>query len=147
MNSSWEYKLQAFDEIPEGAYGFTYLIEAGDYYYYGKKNFYTQRKVPKGKKELALQDGRASKKKLVIKESNWKSYCSSSKDVKEFVSKGVNVKRVVIDICYSAKELTFRENKLLYANIEGKMCLNDNCSGKFFKSEINSWNDLSNKVV
>lgn len=138
--NSWKYKLSVLNEIPKDAYGFTYIIKVDKYYYYGRKNFYTERKVLKGKKELASQDGRASKKKLVVKESNWKNYCSSSNEVKRLVESGIEPIRTILDICYSAKELTYKENRLLYANIEGEYCLNDNCSGKFFKSEINSWN-------
>jgi len=136
---SWSYKLGILDEVPEGAIGFTYIIEINGYYYYGLKRFYTSRKVPKGKKELAQQDGRASKKKLVVKESNWKSYCSSSDAVKNMVLEGHEPNRTILDICYSLKELSYKENKLLYANIEGDKCLNDNISGKYFKKEILEW--------
>ncbi len=141
MKHDWKYRLGYLTEIPEGAYGFTYLIEIGFYYYYyGRKNFYTERRIPKGKKELAAQDGRASKKKLVVKESNWKNYCSSSDEVKKLVQEGNHVARTILDICYSKKELTYKENKLLYGNIEGRNCLNDNISGKIFKKEIDEWN-------
>lgn len=142
MKYDWNYRLGHLAEIPEGAYGFTYRILVNGFYYYGRKNFYTKRNVPKGKKELATQDGRASKKKLVVKESNWKAYCSSSKEVKELVRAGHHVQRDILDICYSAKELTFKENKLLYANIEGSACLNDNISGKIFKKEIDEWQTM-----
>ena len=54
----------------EGYFGFVYALEILDYYYIGKKQFRSERKLL-----------RSGKKKVVIQESDWKSYKSSSKDV------------------------------------------------------------------
>ena len=136
---SWLYNDIELLEAPEGATGFVYRIDINNGFYVGKKEFYAYRKVPKGKKELDLQDGRASKKKLVVKESNWKNYCSSSDIVKGLVLDGHEPARRILRICYSLKEMSYHENKLLYANIEDPLCLNQNVSGTYFKDEINSW--------
>ena len=139
--SNWRYLggRNTMDEVPDGAVGFVYKIEIGDWSYYGLKRFHTKRKVPKGKKELASQDGRASKKKLVIKESNWKNYCSSSDKVKELVSKGHVPDRIVLRVCDSLKELSFYESLHIFNNIQDEHNLNDNVQGKYFKEEIMKW--------
>ena len=136
---SWIYDNEPLEEVPTDAIGFTYKILIGKYNYYGLKRFHTKRKIPKGKKELALQDGRASKKKLVVKESNWKTYCSSSKEVEKLVREGVVPHRYIIDICYSLKELSYKENKLLYRHIEHEHNLNRNISAKYYREEILTW--------
>jgi len=137
----WGYESKPLNEVPKDAYGFTYRITIAGCSYYGKKNFYSNRKVKLGKKELALQtDKRLKNWKLVTKESGWETYCSSSKEVKALVTAGNLPVRQVLDICYSAKELTYRENCWLYRCIEEDNNLNDNLSGKIFMEEINTWN-------
>ena len=137
--SNWIYKKQEFTDIPEGAIGFVYVIAINGCFYYGKKNFYSKRNVPKGKRELAAQDGRASKKKLVVTESNWRTYCSSSESIKALVLKGHEPYREILSICYSMKELSFKESKYIFNAIQDENNLNDNVQGKYFKEEINSW--------
>ena len=78
----WLYKGKNYSEIHDSKLvGFVYLmtyLPTGQKYI-GKKNFYSTRKVVKTKKELALiTDKRLSKKKIVTKESNWKTYKSSN---------------------------------------------------------------------
>ena len=78
--SHWTYKGKAFDEIPEGAFGFVYRIT--EKYtrkkYIGKKQFFSTRRVKqKGKK----------RRKVVVKESNWKTYTGSSKNLNEVIEK------------------------------------------------------------
>ena len=136
---SWIYNGSELTEAPKDAVGYIYRIDINNAFYIGLKRFYTHRKVNKGKKELALQDGRASKKKLVTKESNWKNYCSSSETVKQLVEEGYPPLRTILRICYSLKELSYYENKYLYANIEEPDNLNENLSGKYFRKEIEEW--------
>ena len=58
----WWYNSKEFTDamIPEGAYGFIYAIkitiDEQQKTYIGKKNFYSNRRVKKGKKELALME-------------------------------------------------------------------------------------------
>ena len=121
------------------AVGFVYKITINDHHYIGKKQYYSKRKVPKGKKELASQDGRASKKKLVVKESNWKSYCSSSDEVKRLVELGHVPHREILRVCYSLKEMSYFENKYLYEVFHMGNVLNRNLSGTYFKEEVEGY--------
>lgn len=136
---SWVHNGLEFIEAPEDAVGFVYLITINGYEYIGKKQFYSKRKVLKGKKELAAQDGRASKKKLVIKESDWKTYCSSSDEVKKLVLEGYVPERKILRLCYSLKEMSYFENKYLYECFHKENVLNRNLSGTYFKEEVNEW--------
>lgn len=128
--------------VPEGAYGFTYLITYHNitdnkvYFYIGKKNFYQERTLALGKKELvARTDGRQSKKKKVIKESDWKKYQSSNKLLMKIEPKYLS--KEILKICYSKTELTYEETKALFVNsvLESSNYLNDNILGKFYKTK------------
>ena len=96
-----------------------------------------------GKKELAalpVTRGRKSTTKQVIKESDWKSYWGSSKelqqDVKELGPEFFEC--VILKLCRDKKELTYYE--LHYQCINE--CLlsydsyNDNILGKFFRKDL-----------
>ena len=122
------------------AVGFVYRITIDSQIYIGKKQFFSKRKIPKGKKELAAQDGRASKKKLVVKESNWKNYCSSSEDIKKLVDESHVPHRKMIRVCYSLKEMSYFENKYLYEIFHMDGILNKNISGTFYSEEVKLWN-------
>jgi len=132
---SIEWKSDVSGQITN-AYGFTYKLEYEDgFIYYGKKNLYSERKVKKGKKEIALQqDKRASKFKIVRKESDWVRYTSSS----DVVKKHVLLSKTILDIAYSKRELTYLETKLLFNSnaLEDEKCLNENILGRFFKGNI-----------
>jgi len=72
----WMYQNKPLEEIPENAYGFVYLITNNDNgkKYIGKKLFWFRKtKILKGKK-----------KRYKI-ESDWKTYWSSSEEVKSLV--------------------------------------------------------------
>lgn len=141
---SWYYNNKDFtdDMIPEGAYGFIYAIQVrvdGELkFYIGKKNFYSERKVALGKKELAaLTDKRASKKKLVRK-LNYQNYYSSQAFLKECKKNGLEIKRKILKICYCKMELTYEETKALFKFevLEKENFINDNIQGKFYRSKI-----------
>lgn len=144
QNSYWTYKgkiVNTIEDIPEGVVGFIYRISSVDneWSYIGKKNFYSFRTLPplKGMK----------RKRKVVKESDWLTYTSSNKTVKEYIKNGGDkgIKREILMYCTSKKLLTYYENKFLYCNevIEPKSnYLNDNISGKMFKSD---WDKKNNK--
>ena len=72
----WIYNKQPLTEIPEGYYGFVYLItnNADGRYYVGRKFFYTSKtRQVKGKK------------KKVKVESDWQDYYGSNKDLQSDV--------------------------------------------------------------
>jgi hypothetical protein len=140
----WWFNRKEFkdEDIPEGAVGFIYMIkitlDERQRMYIGKKNFYSNRKVKKGKKELAaMEDKRGSKHKIVSK-LDYANYCSSNKQIKEAVKNGVEIKKYILRICYSKMELTYQETRYLFKLdvLEDDKYLNDNILGRFYRSKL-----------
>ncbi len=74
--SHWLYKNKVLDEAPEGYFGFVYSITNNDTgkQYIGRKYFGSTRRVKvKGK----------TRRKVVRKDSNWKEYTGSSKELNQ----------------------------------------------------------------
>ena len=72
--SHWKYKGKSFEVVPEGFFGFVYLITntINSKKYIGRKYFGTSRRVKvKGK----------TRRKIIRKESDWRTYAGSSKSV------------------------------------------------------------------
>jgi len=126
-----------------GGYGFVYLIEFIDgKKYIGKKNFFTNRKRKFGKKELALMtDKRLKKYEYVTKESNWKDYYSSNKDVVARVENGDDYRKHILVVAKSKKELTYLEESKLFLHrvLFNKSYYNDNIAGRFFTKDVSGW--------
>jgi hypothetical protein len=151
MQNPWTLNSKPFtnDDIPEGAFGFIYVLELeidGDKKrYIGKKQFHKNNRVKKGKRELAaMTDKRGSKHKTVTR-PDFENYFSSHKKIKELCTQGIPIKRVILRICYSKMELTYQEMRYQFKLdvLEKDEYLNDNINGKFYKSKINS--DVRNK--
>lgn len=143
---SWIFNKKEFRnaDIPEGAFGFIYAIKINidgeDKLYIGKKQFYKNTKVKKGKRELAaMKDKRGSKHKIVTR-PDFEKYFSSNATIKKAVKQGIPAKRVILRICYSKMELTYQEMRYQFKLdvLEKDKYLNDNINGKFYKSKINS---------
>ena len=81
--SHWLYKNKILEEAPEGAFGFVYLItniENGKMYI-GRKYFGKTRRVKKkGNK----------RRKVIRKDSDWRTYIGSSKILQEQIQKNKN---------------------------------------------------------
>lgn len=78
--SHWLYKNKILEEAPEGAFGFVYLItnEKSGKMYIGRKYFGKTRRVKK----------KGSKRRKVIrKDSDWRTYIGSSKTLQESILK------------------------------------------------------------
>ena len=102
----WFYREEEFTEIPEGAFGFVYLItnKLNNRKYVGKKNFYfTRLKKVKGK----------TRKKRIIFESDWKDYQSSSELLKKDIKKlgEENFLCEILHICFNKQDLAYLELK------------------------------------
>jgi hypothetical protein len=151
----WIYKdkeikcLEDFGE--ETPYGFIYVItHKSGKKYIGKKFLFHNTNKKLGKKELlALQlerkekglRGAAPKKKLVTKESDWKSYFSSNNEIKQMIKNGEagDFRREILYLVYDKKLLTYFENKYLYSHsvLENPtMYWNDNIQGRFFTKDF-----------
>ncbi len=151
----WTYKekeIKELSDFPEGTYGFIYKvthIPTGKKYL-GKKVLFFERNVPLSKKQLEelkqerRQEGKKGKtpsKQKVVKESDWKTYYGSQKEIKELVkqSNSSDITREILHIVSSKKLLTYFETKYLF--IEGVIenqneFINDNILGKFFRKDF-----------
>ena len=138
---SWLYEGTVFTDkdIPEGAVGFIYeidaIIDGKPVRYIGKKNFYSKRKKRFGKKALAeVTDNRKKKYSIVVK-PNYQNYYSSNKILQDAHKAGVPIKRYMVKICFSQIELTYYETKYQFIRgvLEKEEYLNGNILGKFYK--------------
>jgi hypothetical protein len=142
MENKWLHS-EEFD--PQDYFGFVYKITnlTNSKFYIGKKYFYHTSNVKLGKKELAalpVTRGRKSTTKQVIKESDWRSYWGSSKELQQDVKElGAEMfECIILKLCRDKKELTYYE--LHYQCINE--CLlsynsyNDNILGKFFRKDL-----------
>lgn len=129
----WKFQnkeVNSLEEVPEGAYGFIYIItDVSGYWYIGRKAFYSTvtKKPLKGTR----------KKRKVTTESRWLQYCSSNKYFKELDPWEI-VDRTIIDYAYNKKELTFLETEALFSlqALRNPMSKNANILGRFFPADI-----------
>jgi hypothetical protein len=140
----WYKDNKIVSTAPDKATGFIYVIQFvnGDKYL-GKKNLFSIRKRNFGKKEAALvTDKRKKLYEMVRKDSNWKNYVSSNLEVVSRIKRREPYVKIILDWAYSPKELTYLEVKYMF--VEDvlnplKSWLNDNILGKFFKKELEKW--------
>ena len=143
----WLYQGKEIKEItdmPENIFGFIYIVThtPTGRKYLGKKQLISVQKKALGKKELALlTDGRASKKKTVTKESDWKTYYGSHPEIKQLIKdkKHLEFTREILMFVPNKKLLTYYETKYLFMNevLEpGSNYFNDSILGKYFKKDF-----------
>ena len=140
---SWIYQGKEFDElcIPEHGIGFIYsmtaIIEGKSVAYIGKKNFFSNKKKPLGKKALALTTDKRLKKYTRELKPDFMNYYSSNITLKEAHKAGVMIKREILMICFTGMELTYQEVKhqFKYEVLEKEEYLNANILGRFFRSK------------
>jgi len=151
----WFYKnneIKSVEDMPENTYGFIYLvthIPTGQKYI-GKKVLYFERNVKIGKREYEVLKqerkeqgigGRPSGKKKVIKESDWKTYYGSQKEIVNLVKEGkeLDFKREILKFVTNKKLLTYFECKYLFIYEvleEENNYINDNILGKFYRKDF-----------
>ncbi len=144
--NNWTYKEVEFTDIsqfPEGTIGYIYEIrnKLTDKFYIGRKNLYSTRTKALGKKELAqLTDKRSSKKKKVVKESDWKIYMGSNPELKKDITEhGTDyLDREILYICYNSLQMNYQELRfqILKGVLESNNCYNDNIAGRYYRSSI-----------
>ena len=145
----WKYKeleLNKIEDFPEGTYGFIYLIThtPTGKKYIGKKVLYFNRAKKLTKKEIQiLKEERKSKgiggriptKRRVIKESDWKTYYGSNREIQTMIKEGKSEEfsREVLLFVTSKKLLTYYETKYLfkYEVLENENYFNRDILGKF----------------
>lgn len=140
--NNWRFwgKLDNIQEYEGFVYKITNSISGK--FYIGKKNFFSKQNKPLTKTELAEQtDKRKSKKKLVVKESNWQTYWGSNKELLEDVKKLGEDKfdKQILILCKTKKSLTYYElhYQCKYECLVSPIfSYNDNILGKFFPKDL-----------
>jgi len=137
------YHMGSLEDFPENCIGFVYLIKnnVNNKIYIGRKSLYSNTNKKLTKKEISEQTGPGRKptKKLVTKESNWKVYMGSSKELLADVKEHGEDKftREILHLCYSKKQLTFYEiNYQMKYNVLEVDSYNDNILGKFYRKDL-----------
>ncbi len=146
---SWTYKTHEIGDItqfPENTFGFVYITthKLTGKSYIGKKVLFHNKKQKLGKKDLAkLQGivGRRPSYKLVVKESDWKTYYGSQSDIKQLLLEGKKdeFERIILKMCPDKKSLTYFEVKyqMIYQVLEKPdEFFNDNILGKFYTKDL-----------
>lgn len=152
---TWWYEgkiITDISDMPDNTYGFIYevLHKPTDRKYLGKKVLFFERNVRIGKRETeALKEerkakgigGRVPAKKKVIKESDWKDYYGSHKDIVELIKGGkqFEFERKILTFVPNKKLLTYYECKYLFIKEvleERNNYINDNILGKFYKKDF-----------
>jgi hypothetical protein len=131
--------------MPQGTFGFIYITthKPSGVSYIGKKSLYHNVKRKLTKKELAEQTGRGRKPttQVVQKESDWKTYYGSTKQIVELIKGGKqeDFTREILQFVFNKKLLTYHECKYLfsYGVLENPdKWMNDNILGKFYTKDF-----------
>jgi hypothetical protein len=131
--------------MPQDTFGFIYIVthKPTGKSYIGKKSLFHNIKKKLTKKELAEQTGpgRKSATRVVVKESDWKTYYGSAKPIMELIKGGKQEEftREILQLVPNKKLLTYYECKYLFQlgvleHPEGYF--NDNILGKFFTKDF-----------
>lgn len=142
----WVYNNKEVDILPEGTYGFIYLIEyEGGYKYIGKKqcmSYITKPALKNGlTREGCIRIAKNIKGKRVYfdietKESNWRTYLGSAKDDRV---KGLSIiKKTILQLSSNKINLTFNEVEWLVKSdvLRDDKYLNANIAGQYYKGRI-----------
>lgn len=128
----WHLNNEPFEpteEFLKQYHGFVYEVTevATGKKYIGKKGFWSTRRLPplKGK----------TRKRLVIKESDWRTYHGSSEEVKFLVESGGEFKREILRLCKTKGECSYYEAKLQF---EKDVLLDDTYYNEFIGCKIHS---------
>ena len=146
---NWYYKGEAMtsvEDFPPSTFGFVYRVthEPSGKIYIGKKVLQFTRKAKLTKKDLALYEGEKGRKptfKKVVKESDWKTYYGSHKEILALIKDGKqeDFKREILTCVTTKKLLTYEETKALFLYevlINPDKYFNDNILGKFFRKDF-----------
>jgi len=135
----WFYQDKVIDNIedmPRGTFGFIYEVQhiPTGRRYIGKKVLEFNRTLPplKGTK----------RKRKVVKESDWKTYYGSHKEIKDLIkeNKQDEFRREILMYVPSKKLLTYYETKFLFIKEvlepNGNSYINDNILAKFYRKDF-----------
>lgn len=129
---AWLYKGKPFDidsEAIKQYHGFVYVMtnKLNGMKYIGKKSFWSY-KTPKG-----------AKRKVKV-ESNWRSYFSSSDEIKDYIKESgkENWIREIVYLCKEEKYMNYLEVKLQFTLgvLESEDWINNNINGLWYSSWV-----------
>ena len=144
----WLYNkkvIEKIEDMPQGTFGFIYIVKhkPTGKVYIGKKVLYHNVKKKLTKKEIAEQTGpgRKSATKVVVKESDWKTYYGSAKPILALIKDGKQEEftREILQLVPNKKLLTYYECKYLFINEvleHPDKWMNDNVLGKFYTKDF-----------
>lgn len=117
---TWTYRDSIFTHAPEDFLGFVYLITD-----------------PKGRKYVGQKKFWFGKSKKTRKESDWKTYFGSSRELKEEVSRGnpENFRREILYLCQNKAEMNFLELK---EQMDREVLFSDDYYNGFIGSRISA---------
>jgi len=146
---NWYYKgeeMTSVEDFPPSTFGFVYRVthEPSGKIYIGKKVLQFTRKAKLTKRDLALYEGEKGRKpsfKRVVKESDWKTYYGSHKEILALIKDGKqeDFKREILTCVTTKKLLTYEETKALFIYEvlqKPNEYFNDNILGKFFRKDF-----------
>lgn len=133
----WKYRNKNLQVVPEGYFGFVYLITnlKDGRIYVGKKQFATKTKSKISKREIAATKTR-KRVKITVKESNWKDYNSSSEElIADYTKLGAGAfEKRILEFCEDKRCLSYKEVWWQFKyNVLEVDSYNGNILGRFFK--------------
>jgi len=150
---NWKYQnspIKDITQFPDNTFGFVYMTthKPTGKSYIGKKVLFHNQKKKLGKKEIAALTGVVGRRpsyKLIVKESDWKTYYGSQTDIKRLLVEGKKdeFERTILKCVETKKQLTYFEIKyqMLYEVLEKPdEWYNDNILGKFFTKDLSGLN-------
>jgi hypothetical protein len=140
--SGLQRTIESVEDLPnyKDAIGFVYMITntINGKFYIGRKNLYSEKKTRISKKEKS-QSGTRKTFKQVVKESNWKTYNGSCKELLDDIeSIGEKFfRREIIEVCCTKKYLGYceLEYQIKYNVLTGNS-YNGNILGKYFPKDM-----------
>lgn len=139
----WNYSgkpVKVIEDMPEGTLGFVYKItniKTGKFYI-GRKVTVNRKKTRIGVREKAKTKTRKTFK-VVIKESNWKSYTGSCKELNEDIAKyGESAfTKEILEYCCGRKYLNFAELEYqIKYEVLRVNSYNGNVAGKYYRKDM-----------
>lgn len=136
----WDYKdskIMTIEDFPEDCFGFIYQITFEDgMKYIGRKQLWSKRRKKIGKREKEKTKTRKIYKE-VITESDWKTYFSSNKFLKENANDD-NCKREILQLCFNKSQMSYFEAKYLFSLevLEREDYFNSNIDGRYYRDKI-----------
>jgi hypothetical protein len=143
-------EIENINQIPETALAFIYRIEriSDGKFYVGRKMLSSNRKVRLTKKEKLLPENKRKIFKRVIKETDWKDYWGSSKELLEDIKLlgKESFKREILCFTTSKSDTSFYE---MFYQMKFNVLFENSYNGhiantKFFKGKISQ---LSNEML